>query len=413
MNPTTRRIPGQDWVMALPSQLSATPHRMMFFGGATAVIGSILWWLGQLAAWRFGWPWPQPPIPAAFAHATLTQYGMLPMFVFGFLLTVFPRWMDQPPVSRPRYVLVFVGLFGGLILTDIGLLGYPALLRVGLGSIIIGWSIGLFTLIGIARRNRWIDRHARSCVAALLIGLIGVAMLLATAPGAVAWQSLVVRLGTFGFLLPIYFTVCHRMLPFFSKMAVRGYDVVRPAWSLPLAWLLLAVHVGMDTAQWTAWRWLVDVPLALFFLWHAVAWQPWKAVRPGLLAVLHLAFAWLPLAFVLFAAQSVGSLPSGDQLFGKAPTHALTIGFFGSMLVAMVTRVTAGHSGRPLTMGLVPWFTFITIQIVAIVRIAAELSQDRQLWLMIAAAGWLAAFAPWVVRAMWIYTTPRADGQPG
>jgi uncharacterized protein involved in response to NO len=106
-------------------------------------------------------------------------------------------------------------------------------------------------------------------------------------------------------------------------------------------------------------------------------------------------------------------MQTGELLLGKAPAHALTIGFFGSMLVAMVTRVTAGHSGRPLTMGVVPWFTFITIQVVAILRIGAELSQDPPFWLMIAAAGWLAAFAPWVVRAMWIYTTPRADGQPG
>ena len=33
---------------------------------------------------------------------------------------------------------------------------------------------------------------------------------------------------------------------------------------------------------------------------------------------------------------------------GRAPAHALYIGFFGSLLVAMVTRVTQGHSGRPL-----------------------------------------------------------------
>jgi uncharacterized protein involved in response to NO len=35
------------------------------------------------------------------------------------------------------------------------------------------------------------------------------------------------------------------------------------------------------------------------------------------------------------------------------------------------------------------------------------------LWLVIAAYGWLLAFAPWVLRSAWIYLTPRRDGKPG
>ena len=34
-------------------------------------------------------------------------------------------------------------------------------------------------------------------------------------------------------------------------------------------------------------------------------------------------------------------------------------------------------------------------------------------WQTIAAAGWLLAFAPWVLRSLRIYATPRADGKPG
>ena len=41
---------------------------------------------------------------------------------------------------------------------------------------------------------------------------------------------------------------------------------------------------------------------------------------------------------------------SGEWALGRAPIHALGIGFFGGMLVAMVTRVTMGHSGRALKM---------------------------------------------------------------
>jgi uncharacterized protein involved in response to NO len=93
--------------------------------------------------------------------------------------------------------------------------------------------------------------------------------------------------------------------------------------------------------------------------------------------------------------------------------HALTIGFFGSMLVAMVTRVTHGHSGRPLQMGPIPWLTFALLQLVAVVRIGAELVPDGPRWLVVAAFGWLLAFLPWVLRSLWIYASPRLDGRPG
>ncbi len=32
-----------------------------------------------------------------------------------------------------------------------------------------------------------------------------------------------IKIGTFGLLLPIYFTVCHRMIPFFASRVVAGY----------------------------------------------------------------------------------------------------------------------------------------------------------------------------------------------
>jgi uncharacterized protein involved in response to NO len=61
----------------------------------------------------------------------------------------------------------------------------------------------------------------------------------------------------------------------------------------------------------------------------------------------------------------------------------------------------------------VPWLCFVLLQAVALLRIRAELGGDMYLWLVIAGAGWLLAFLPWVLRSAWIYLTPRADGRPG
>ena len=395
--------------------LAAAPHRPLFLAGALAVLTSMGWWALELASIRLGWHgWPQPPVPPGWAHAMLTQYGMLPMFMFGFLLTTFPRWLNQPSIRPSRYVAVAGTVFAGYLLSHAGLLGLPWLLRAGIALMLAGYVVGVTTLAGVLRAAPQRNLHAWSCLAALCLGVLGLAAFLGFLGGAPAQCArIAVKLGTFGLLVPVYFTVAHRMVAFFSGNVVPGYVVRRPAWSLPLMWPLLLVHLVLDLVHAQAWLWMVDAPLALLFGWHALAWQPWKAMRPGLLAVLHLAFAWLPVAFVLYAMQSLGLFAGHGPVLGLAPLHVLTIGYFGSMLVAMVTRVTQGHSGRPLQMGAVPWTCFVLLQAVVLLREWAELARDSYLWLIAAAVGWLVAFLPWVLRSAWICLTPRVDGKPG
>jgi uncharacterized protein involved in response to NO len=106
-------------------------------------------------------------------------------------------------------------------------------------------------------------------------------------------------------------------------------------------------------------------------------------------------------------------LRTGAYVLGRAPAHALLIGYFGSLLVAMVTRVTQGHSGRALELGRVAGFAFVLVQVVAVLRVCAELVADPLPLYALAALGWLVAFLPWVLRSAWIYLTPRVDGKPG
>ncbi len=394
---------------------ATAPHRMMFFGGASAVLVTMLWWACYLGAGYVGHAFPAPPVPAGWAHAVFTQYGMLAMFIFGFLLTVFPRWMGQPALPRRAYVPVFAGVFGGYLLAHVGLLGYRPLLLGGLGLMLVGWLAGLRALGGVLWRFGGRDRHALSCFAALSAGACGLAAFTAFVFGAPwTFAFVAIKLGTFTLLLPVFFTVCHRMIPFFSGNVVGpSYHMFKPLWSLPVLWALLIAHLGLEFAHRFDLLWLADVPLVVFFAYHWLSWQPWKCLQPGLLAALYLAFAWLPIAFALFAVQSLILRWTGDFVLGRAPVHALTVGFFGSMLVAMVTRVTQGHSGRPLQMGAVPWLTFALLQLVAVVRIWAEVAPNSARWLVIAAVGWVLAFAPWVLRSLWIYLTPRIDGRPG
>jgi uncharacterized protein involved in response to NO len=395
--------------------LAAAPHRLLFFVGASNVLLAMVWWAASLvdARWHvFGLR--QTAIPAAWLHAIVMQYQVLPSFMFGFLLTVFPRWMDLPPLRRMHYVPVGIGLFAGQLLTLAGIAAGLPLLKAGAMLTIAGWLIGLTLLVRFAHRDSYRTWHAVSCTFALGFGVLGL-MMYATflyQPDARLMFG-AIKIGGIAMLLPIYFTVCHRMIPFFAGSALPGYRAMRPMWTLAVFWVLAVVHVWLELRHGYAWLWLADLPMAALTLGLLWLWWPRGTKMPALLRVLFVGFAWLPIAFALYGFQSLRYAATDAFLLGRAPAHALFIGFFGSLLVAMVTRVTQGHSGRPLVLGRVAAFAFIAVQVVALLRILAELQSDALSWHAVAAVGWIAAFLPWVARSSWIYLTARADGKPG
>ena len=400
---------------ASPRRLLVAPHRLLFFVGATNVMLAMAWWAAWLVAQRTSlWTMPEVQPYAGWLHAFVMQYQMLPSFVFGFLLTTFPRWMGLPEFDRWRYAPVGLGLFGGQLATLLGASGWSVGIVVGLLMTIAGWSAGLATLAPLLWRETGTTWHARSCFAALVLGFVGLLGWAAFVLGIASpqWAFASIKLGTFGLLLPVYWTVAHRMFPFFAGNAVKGYVAWRPLWLLGAAWPLLLTHLGLELVHGYAWLWAVDLPLLALATLMLVRWWP-RGDKPLLLTVLFAGFAWLPVAFALYATQSVVYALQGEFVLGRAPAHALFIGFFGTLLVSMVTRVTQGHSGRALVMPGVAKYAFVAINVVAVVRIVGELTPDPGAWQAVAAVGWLVALSPWIARIGRIYLAPRADGRPG
>jgi uncharacterized protein involved in response to NO len=278
---------------------------------------------------------------------------------------------------------------------------------------ILSWSIGLGLLARLVYIHGARDWHAVSCVLALTFGLCGLLMYAAfLATFDARWMFAAIKIASIGLLLPIYFTVCHRMIPFFASSALPGYQTERPLWSLAFVWIAALGHLYLEIRHGYAWIWLPAGMLAAHCAWLLFKWWPRRRM-PALLRVLFVGFAWLPISFALYAVQSAWYATTGAFILGRAPAHALFIGFFGSLLVAMVTRVTQGHSGRPLVLGSVAAVTFVLVQGVAVVRIVAEAMADAMFWQALAAIGWVGAFIPWVVRSSWIYLSPRVDGRVG
>ncbi|MBL9016952.1 MAG: NnrS family protein [Myxococcales bacterium] len=396
-------------------RLGAAPHRLLFFAGVTNLLLAMAWWAGWLvsARWPELLPMKYPPVFPGWLHAFVMQFQMLPSFIFGFLLTTFPKWTGQPELRLRHYAPVGIPLIAGQLATLAGALGSKVLVLIGVGLTLVGWSAALVALVPILWREQRTTWHARSCVAAIALGHAGLCAFFAFLLGASPdWGMLAIKLGTFGFSLMIFFTVAHRMFAFFAGNVVPGYVPWRPLWLLAAVWAAVAVRLTVWIAEAHAWLWIPDaalVGLTAFATWR---WWP-RGSKPGLLAVLFFALAWLPVAMALYLVDDLAVAFRDLTLLGRAPAHALFVGFFGSAIVAMVTRVTQGHSGRPLVMPAAAWFAFGAVQLVAVVRIVSELMRDPFAWFAVAALAWLVAFAPWVVRLARIYLVARADAKPG
>jgi uncharacterized protein involved in response to NO len=107
-----------------------------------------------------------------------------------------------------------------------------------------------------------------------------------------------------------------------------------------------------------------------------------------------LGFLWVPIGLALLGLSIIqpGMIPTSTGL------HALTAGAIGSMTLAVMTRATLGHSGRPLAADTATTAIYIFITLAAGSRVIAPLLSDNQFQLFTASAVcWGAAFAIFAV----------------
>jgi uncharacterized protein involved in response to NO len=399
---------------------TAAPHRVMFFGGALQTIAVMLWWLIELLT-RYGAAghrivWAIAPVTA---HAYLMIYGLFPFFIFGFLMTTYPRWMNGNEILVQHYVSAFVLLMLGSAVFYVGLLTDNNILPAALSCTLIGWGIALYALLRVLLVTAPSDkRHANIILIALGMGWGGLAAffiwLLTDNP---IWLHFSQEGGLWLFLLPVFASISHRMLPFFASSALPPIRVIRLYWPW---WVMLACSVTHGVLQLSdapAWLWLCDAPLAFAAFFLTYAWGSRHTLHVLLLGILHIGFAWLGIAMLLFTLQSIVLFLShgATMIWGLAPLHALTIGCFATLMIDMATRVTLGHSGLPMKVGMPIKLMFAGVQLVAVLRVLADmLPMPGMYWLYFAAAVvWLLCFASWLSRYLPVYWQARADGRPG
>jgi uncharacterized protein involved in response to NO len=338
-------------------------------------------------------------------HAHEMLAGFIMATIAGFVLTAGANWTGRSPVSGINLGwLVLSWLLGRVVMLLAGIL--PTALVAGADMLFPLLLSSLFAREIVAARNRRNYKIIALLGALAAINLLfhlGVAGIVDGADRA----ALYLFVHTVVLLVSV---IAGRIIPNFTAnwLRARGHeDLPVNNATFDSSALLLTAVVGLS-ASFSAPGYLTASLALAAAIAHGLRLSQWRGaatIEEPLLLALHVAYAWLPLGYLLLAASSFGFL--------FTPTialHALTMGAIGSMIMAMQTRVPLGHTGRQLTASRVTISAYLLLSTAVLIRIFGPMLTDDYLRTVLwSAAAWTAAFAVYV-RVYWsILTRPRVD----
>lgn len=360
---------------------------------ATATMGL---WLALLTG--------RAPFATAFSaidwHAHSFVFGYLSAVIAGFLLTAVPNWTGRlPVVGWPLAGLVGLWLLGrGAVLLGAG---WPAWLVMLADLALPVALIGFLTHEIIAGRN-W-----RNLPILAILGLFALAngVFHLEARSAPAQDGYGLRLGLAAVILLIVL-VGGRIVPSFTRNWLAG----RNSHQLPVPFNRHDMAItALSAVALIGFVLTPDGPAAAALciaagaanLWRLARWQGWQTASEPLLWVLHMAYAMLALGFI-----AVG-LAAADLIAHSGARHVWLAGAIGLMTLAVMTRASLGHAGRPLTAGPGVTMLYLALAGATLLRFLAGL-WPGEMWLMhMSAALWIMAFGGFSVLYWPILTRPR------
>ncbi|MDT8321129.1 MAG: NnrS family protein [Xanthomonadales bacterium] len=369
---------------------------------AVLAIGLWLWFYGSGRM-------PLPVLMPQFWHGHEMLFGFVPAAVAGFLLTAVPSWTGSRGFAGwPLIALTAVWLAGRIVFLAGSAIPFALLVLVELAFLPL-----LAALIAPALL-RATNRNTPMLLVLLVFWLCDASFLYALhqADPLLARLSLVAALDVILLLITI---IGGRIVPAFTGNALRQRGLTpqirkRPA----LEYFVIGAMAAMLLVDLAApYHWLAGLVAAAAGLaqaWRLSGWQGHRTLGQPLVWVLHAAYAWLPLGLLLKAAYLLGGF--GWSAFWL---HALGAGAAATMILAVMSRASLGHTGRPLQVGPAMAAAYVMLILAALVRVfgPALLPIGYISTLLISASLWVAAFLVYSIIYTPILLKPRVDGKPG
>jgi uncharacterized protein involved in response to NO len=391
--------------MATAHAIWGGAFRSFFLAAAIYAALAVPWWL---LVWIGAAPMPSWLVPAWW-HGHEMIFGFVAAAIAGFLLTASSVWSGRAALRGAPLVALLA----------LWILGRMALLGAGSLPIAFVAAVDVAFLPAVAGAVVWTLRGSGQSRNYAIAGLV---LALALANAAMHAETLSLVAGAAGRALRfavdgvvvLILVIGGRITPAFTRNAFLRHGVEATVRTWPwvdraaigaagaLACATAVTGRGFGTGILAA---MAGVTAAV----RLAGWQTWRTRFDPLLWSLHAASAWLVIGFLLVAAADLGSgIPVSAGL------HAITAGAMGSGILAVMTRVGLGHTGRPLVLpGGVVWCHGL-VHVAAVSRIAASMVDGRSRELLIAGGlAWAAAFGLFAICYWPILTRPRPDGKPG
>jgi uncharacterized protein involved in response to NO len=409
--PDATTSPPQKPKTAIPRYRQHTGPAILSAGFRPFFLGSSLWAAAAIPLWLAAYaaglavPTLLPPV---VWHVHEMVFGYAAATVAGFLLTAIPNWTGRMPLQgMPLAALVGLWAIGRLAVLISGAIGAPL-------AAIADLSFPLVFLLVVAREilagRNWRNLPMLAALSLLLAGNLLVHL---AALGLADTAELGNRIGLVTLFMLISI-VGGRIIPSFTRnwlVKMRPGLARLPA--PPETRLDLAVLVAtvLALASWAAAPDAAATAAAVLIAGVAMAlrlsrWRGLKTGREPLLLILHIGYGWLALGLLLLGVDDfVPVLPA------TAALHALTVGAVGTMTLAVMTRASLGHTGRPLTAGPGTRVIYLLITLAAALRVLSPLAGDQEvLALTLAGAAWSTAFGLFAILYGRALASPRAEG---
>jgi uncharacterized protein involved in response to NO len=133
-------------------------------------------------------------------------------------------------------------------------------------------------------------------------------------------------------------------------------------------------------------------------------WAGYRTVGEPLVLVLHVAYAFVPVGFLLLALAIVAP----GLVVATGALHAWTVGAIGTMTLAVMTRATLGHTGQALVASPSTQLIYAAIVVAALARLCSALSIWPEGALMVSMVAWVMAFGGFAVTFGPLLLRPRA-----
>lgn len=385
------------------SILLSAGFRPFFLGSAIwAAIGIPLW----LAV--YGGETSLPSLLSPFIwHVHEMVFGFAAAAVAGFLLTAIPNWTGRMPLQgRPLAVLVLLWALGRVGILVSGLIG-------GYTAAVADLAFPAAFLVTVAREitagRNWRNLPMLLALSLLLLGNLLVHL---EAIGVADTAALGNRLGI-ATLLMLISLVGGRIIPSFTRnWLMKSRPRARPPRPegrfdhaiLGVTALALISWVAAPDAVVTACGTIIaGGAIGL----RMIRWRGLNTMREPLLFILHVGYGWLAVGFLLLGIDVLF-----DFLPATAALHALTVGAIGTMTLAVMTRASLGHTGRPLVAGWGTQAIYALVTLAAVLRVLSPLAGERMMLILwTAGIAWTAAFGLFAILYGRVLTQPRATGQ--